>query len=100
MLLLILSSLQEDGSNLLEASLLCDRSEVGVLAAGHGFTGKCLPQILFRLGSGQRILSCCRIFLHLYEFIGTDFANGALKVLGQGTLMGITANRTLPLFYN
>ena len=51
MFLLIVSRLLKDGGDLLVAFFPGDRSKVGVLVTGLGFSGECLHEVLFRFCS-------------------------------------------------
>ena len=96
--LFVLGSLQEQGSDLLEACLLGNGGKVGVLVAGLGLTGEGLPQILLSLGTGKRIL-CGSSFLDLYKLVSALLTDGALEIRSHRTFMNIAANSTFPFFH-
>ena len=52
-LLLVAGGFGEDCGDLLEALLLGLAGKIGVLVAGHALTGKCFPEIGFRLAALQ-----------------------------------------------
>ena len=63
MLLLVVSGVQEEGSDLFISGLFGDGSEIGILVSCHGFAGKGFHQVLFGFGAG--IAVCALDFAHL-----------------------------------
>lgn len=99
MLLLVLSGFEEEGSDLLIAFLLGNRSEVGVLVACTGLAGKCSFQIL--LGLGASVLGCAGCLLDRLKCRSRLLADRAGEISGQRlALVDVTANFALSLFHN